>query len=346
MKRLCRLCVSALVLCLAGLVDAQTPLPANLGDRLVQGYVSGAVQGFEQASARLAQSLHAWCASPDATGRERLHDDFANTIKSWSGIEFLRFGPLVEANRFERIFFWPDPRGVTLRQIQALLAGPAEAAGDAQALSGRSVALQGLPALEYVLYRDGGLLVGGAEQTGERSASWAVACTYASAVGRNLAERGHDLAQAWHPSANYAALFAHPGPDNPVYRSQREVAGEAFKSLSTGLQFLREVKLVPVVGDAPDVGRARRAPFWRSGGGYQDRPDEADVVANLDDELARAEQLLAGMQAPIADLLVDSDGYRQLQLVILLLGNAKRLLDENIAPTFGVTIGFNALDGD
>src|SRR3546814_8604156 len=35
--------------------------------------------------------------------------------------EFLRFGPLVAANRYERIYFWPDPRGITLRQVQGLL---------------------------------------------------------------------------------------------------------------------------------------------------------------------------------------------------------------------------------
>jgi len=240
-----RLCASVFIWSMAGLAGAQTtPLPPDLGERLTQGYVSGAMQRFEHATVRLAQSLHVWCASPDATGRDQVHDDFSNTIESWSGIEFLRFGPLVEANRFERIFFWPDPRGVTLRQVQALLAGSADAAGDAQSLSGRSVALQGLPALEYVLYRDGGLLTGLAEQAGGRSASWAVECAYASAVGRNLAERGRDLAQAWRPNTNYAALFVQPGPDNPVYRSQREVAGEAFKSLSTGLQFLREIKLV------------------------------------------------------------------------------------------------------
>jgi len=142
----------------------------------------------------------------------------------------------------------------------------------------------------------------------------------------------------------------------------REVASEAFKSLSTGLQFLREIKLVPVLGDAPDARRARRAPFWRSelsvrafhasvvglraflrAGTYQ---DGAGIVANLDDELARAEELLADMNAPLAELLSDAEHTRQLQLLALLLGNAKRLLDENLAPAFGVTIGFNALDGD
>jgi len=108
--------------------------------------------------------------------------------------------------------------------------------------------------LEYVLYRDGGLLAEKAGPTDERRASWDVECGYALAVGRNLAERGRELAQAW--------------------------------------------------------------------------------------------RALAGMQTPIAHILTDPDAHQKLKLVVLLLGNAKRLLDENLAPVLGVTIGFNALDGD
>jgi len=118
-----RLCASALIwwgYTTGGWAGAQTPLPSDLGARLTQRYVSGSMQRFEQASARLAQNLHTWCVSPDAPGQNRVREDFVHTVESWAGIEFLRFGPLSEANRFERIFFWPDPRGVMLRQVQAL----------------------------------------------------------------------------------------------------------------------------------------------------------------------------------------------------------------------------------
>lgn len=353
-----RIWIGMFAWCAAGLAGAGE-LPADLGQRLAQGYVSGAMQRFEQSAGQLARDLGAWCARPDDAGRERVRSGFAATVESWSGIEFLRFGPLVAANRFERIFFWPDPRGVTLRQVQALLSGPAGEAGDPQALARRSVAVQGLPALEYVLYREGGLL---ADMRGK---SFAADCAYASAVGVNLAERGGELAEAWKPGGVYAALFAQPAADNPVYRSQREVASEAVKAMSTGLQHLRDVKLAPVIGDEPDASRERRAPFWRSGlttramrasvdgirvfyqaGGYRYGPSETWIGGNLESELSRAESLLAGMREPVGKMLADAEGYRQLQLASLMLGNIKRIVDEDMAPAFGVTIGFNALDGD
>jgi len=342
--------------------SAAGQLPADLGERLVTGYIAPATQRFADAADTLTVRLQTWCAQPDAAGRAAVE-----LAESWAGIEFLRFGPLVTANRFERIFFWPDARGVMLRQVQALLKQP-DVAGSAASLAGRSVAVQGLPALEYTLYREGGLLTAAQEKAQEKS--FATDCAYAHATAQNLAGRGRELAQAWR--GDYAALFGKPGPANPVYRSPREVANEAVKALSTNLQFLREVKLVPVLGDAPDpttaATRARRAPFWRSGltirtlhaqvhglqafyqaGGWRYAAGEAWIDQNLTQELARAQNLLtelAALTTPVAALLSDAEHHRELQLVGLQLGNAKRIVDENMAPAFGVTIGFNALDGD
>jgi len=331
-------------------------LPADIGARLVTGYIAPATQRFADAGAQLASRLQGWCAQPDAAGQSAIAGDFANLAEAWSGIEFLRFGPLVAANRFERIFFWPDARGVMLRQVPALLKQP-DVARNAELLAGRSVAVQGLPALEYVLYRDGGLL------TAARSETVETECAYAHATAHNLAERARELADAW--QGDYGALFAQPGAANPVYRSPREVANEAVKAISTSLQFARDVKLTPGLGDAADPARARRAPFWRSGlttrslhaqvhglqafyqaGGWRYSAGEAWIDDNLMQELARAQTLLADMSAPIAALLADADAYRQLQLSGLMLGNIKRIVDEDMAPAFGITIGFNALDGD
>ncbi|WP_280632249.1 imelysin family protein, partial [Bordetella pertussis] len=52
----------------------------------------------------------------------------------------------------------PDTRNVMARQVQAALAAADPALLAPGALAGRSVALQGLPALEFVLYGETGLL--------------------------------------------------------------------------------------------------------------------------------------------------------------------------------------------
>ena len=58
--------------------------------------------------------------------------------------------------RLERILFWPDRKSIGLKQVQAALAAKDTSITDAGKLKGKSVAVQGLGALEFLLVRDGG----------------------------------------------------------------------------------------------------------------------------------------------------------------------------------------------
>lgn len=342
----------------AGAAASAGEVPADLGSRLTQGYIAPAMQAFEQSGNQLHGSLQTWCAAPSDKGAKKIEAEFKEVVLAWSGIEFLRFGPLVAEHRFERTYFWPDPRGLTVRQTQSLLADPA-GIPDVQALSKHSVAVQGLPALEYMLYRQNGLL---ASQSGD---AFALACAYAVSISGNLAAIGAQLASAWGKDGDYTQLFSQPSPANSVYRSTEEVANEAIKAVSSGLQFARDVKLLPVLGDDARHTKFKRAPFWRSGltapsmaaqvggllrfyhaGGYRYSTDEAWVDGSVRDELTRARDNFDSISGNIEQLASSEQTYRQLKLGALVLKNAKSLVDEDMAPALGVRIGFNALDGD
>lgn len=362
MRRSLSLAVLVAGLLTVGAVSAAQPaaVPDDLGQRLVATYAAPATQRLDADARALAQALASLCKQPAAKEAEAVESRFRSVVLAWSGVEFLRFGPLVEGNRYERIAFWPDPRGVMSRQVQGLLADPAVTALDAQALSARSVAQQGLPALEFVLYRDGGVLDAARQGRAE-----APECAYAQAAAGALALQTGALAQAWSAQGEYARRFSRPAADNPLYRTPREVAAEAIKALSTGLQFARDVKLVPALAEPYQDSRARRAPYWRSGltapalaasvesmlrfhdaAGWALPAEEAWRVEGLRRELVQLRDVLSSLEAPVGDLLQDPEGRRQLTLATLLLKNAKDLLDQDLAPQLGVTIGFNALDGD
>ncbi|HWK70673.1 MAG TPA: imelysin family protein [Burkholderiaceae bacterium] len=356
------------LLCGAGVAGAGQ-LPADLGGKLVQGYIAPAMQQFQHSAEQMQAGLSAWCAAPAASGTDKLKLDFSELVEAWSGIEFLRFGPLVAANRYERIYFWPDPRGITLRQVRGLLGQADQPIPNAADLAAQSVALQGLPALEYVLYRKDGLLTpteaqaaGGSANGGKNTAR---ACAYATAVAGNLAAVGAELGGAWKINGDYARQFSAPSSTNALYRSQQEVAAEAIKALSTGLQFARDVKLMPTLGADIKAARHNKAPFWRSGlsaqamaasvqgmlqfykaGGYIYAEDEAWIDGSIQHELVQARDGLRSMRGDFKDLLKTEEGYRGLTLASLILKNAKGVIDENMAPAFGARIGFNALDGD
>ncbi len=353
---------SATPVALAADTAADPRVPADLGARLAQDYAVPATARLAERAARLERSVAGYC-QPGAAADGRadaaaLERDFRDTVLAWAGVEFLRFGPLVEANRYERIAFWPDPRGVMQRQVQGLLAASETATLDAGTLAGRSVAMQGLPALEFVLYRDAGLLAATAPDANE--------CAYARALTGALAEVSGEVAAAWSAQHGFGGAFTQPGAAKERYRSQREVAAEAIKALSGGLQFARDIKLAPLLAEPPSDSRARRAPFWRSGltipammasaQGLLDFyaaarwPLDATATGidqSLRHELTQWRLTLQDLPAePVAVLLSQADTRARLHLLLLILKNAKDLVDQDLAAHLGIAVGFNALDGD
>lgn len=350
---------AAAALMLAVPLAARAELPADLGERLARDYARPAVARMTDAAAALEGALGGWCAKPDAAGAARVGEAFTTLALAWSGVEILRFGPLVQANRFERLAFWPDTRGVMPRQVQALIAAKDEELLKPGALAGRSVAVQGLPALEYVLYGEPALL----KQSG--APAFAYACGYAQALAGNVAAISRDVGSAWSAKGDFGRQFARPQAGNDLYRDPQEVAAEAMKALSTGLQFARDVKIIPVLGDTPEAARPKRAAFWRSGlstrllaanleglkafyqaGAYPLPPGGDWIDASVRGELASAAQTLQAVPAPLEQALADEEGRRLLLLASLTVKNAKAIVDQDLAPALGVTIGFNALDGD
>jgi predicted lipoprotein len=173
------------------------------------------------------------------------------------------------------------------------------------------------------------------------------------------------VAQAWSAQGDFGRQFAHPQADNDLYRDPQEVAAEAMKALSTGLQFARDVKIVPVLGDTAAAARPKRAAFWRSklstrllaasvdglkafylAGAYPLPAGDAWMDASVRGELASAAQTLRAVPVPLEPALAEEEGRRLLTLASLTLKNAKAIVDQDLAPALGVMIGFNALDGD
>lgn len=342
---------------------AQAALPADLGRKLLDNHIRPATSGLVDAAHGLERALRPYCEQPrDRDLRATVEARFSALVAAWSRAEVLRFGPLIEDNRFEKFFFFPDPRGVTLRQVQALLAAGEPQRIGAEPLRNDSVALQGIPALEYALY--GG---NAAAQIEADAAAGRYRCAYAQAIAANLHRLAIELQAGWARDAAIAREFAAPGPARSIYRSRQEVATEVLKALSTALQYVRDSKLLPALGDDVDSARPRRAPLWRSD------QTTAALAANLDSLLAlydasglatalaadqqwidgnvRAEaaNAIAALEAvtpPFEQAVADDGARARLVEAALVIKNLQSTIVEYLAPALGVNLGFNALDGD
>lgn len=344
---------------------ASTPAAAKqqLGQRVLSQYIQPRTRELAGSARLLQSSLRAYCERPaDAARRTQMQTRLEALVTAWARVEFLRFGPLVENNRLEQFFFFPDPRGVVQRQLRTLLAATDPAALEETNLRQQSVAVQGVPALEYALYADDAVkLIAANERAGQYR------CAYASAIAAHLARIADELAAAWQADAPLAKELARPAAGNRVYRSGDEVATEVLKALSTALHAARDQKLLPALGEDAASARATLLPLQRSGltavflsahlAGLRDfyvasglgsgLPAAARWQdASLRDELQRAHADFTELTLPVSQALTDADQRDLLVHAGLVLGNARSVIDEYLALALGVNLGFNSLDGD
>lgn len=323
---------------------------------LVDAVIIPAHEQFQSTAAATVGSVKTLCASPSAEALSTSRSDFRSLVTDFSAIELYRFGPAREDNRIERLFFWPDRRGVTLRQVQGLLGKEDDSAITVETLKEKSVAVQGLPALEFILFGTGSDEL--AETAGYR-------CAYGLAIAGAIATVADDLAEGWRGS--FRETLTRTGPDNPRYRSSEEALQDILQAAAEQLEFTLAFKL-GVVGSTVGEGRPKRAPFWRSDTTIPAmvanleavrtllRPSLAALLAEVevlassaDFELSqstRALQLVGDAPAGFLAAAGDADQHRRLVFAKSPLAAAGRLLAERIPGSLGLIQGFNSLDGD
>ncbi|MBK8157886.1 MAG: hypothetical protein IPK59_03520 [Rhodospirillaceae bacterium] len=92
--------------------------------------------------------------APSAAKLDIAGKGFAPVSDAWMRAQQFRLGPLSEGQRAERFAYWPERRNVVAKQLAALVASNDPAELEPKRFAEASVAIQGLPALERLLYGD------------------------------------------------------------------------------------------------------------------------------------------------------------------------------------------------
>lgn len=349
--------VAAFLVCFVGLsAHAQAAAFEPAVARLVDTVMVPAYARFAQETAAQRERVAGLCEDPSPTRLLEARNGLRPVVTSFAAIEPYRFGPARVANRYERLFFWPDRRGRALRQVQRLLAEEDPTAVDATTLTSKSVAVQGLPALEFALFGSG------SNQLAQHST---YRCAYAVAVATAISEVAAQMAEEWRTS--FSQTMKDAGPDNPVYRTHAEAFQDIIQAAATQLELSGVQKLASVIGSAPESAKPKRAPFWRSNlslpmvsanvaavravlnGGVTDVLESNTLVRSTLFELDQVDRALAPLLsdgAPFSSLMSDPEAHRRLAFAVIPLASAERLVSERIQGALGLAVGFNALDGD
>lgn len=322
----------ALLLSLALAASLPLPVPAAADTaEVVQDHIRPGFARFAAAADALADI---GSCDPDV-----LRPAFQAAWDAWTAVAHLTLGPAEEDGRGLAVLFWPDPKGLGWKAQKALLPG-APAALTPKGFADQSVAARGLPALERLLYPAGDLP--------------ADPCPLVHATADDMARTAAALRDGWGP---YGELLLAPGqPGNTAYLTVAEARQALFTQLVTGLEGLADKRLGrplgtfdkprPELAEARASGRSLRNVALSLQGLREMAltldPAAARTLAAFDHALSLAEAL----DDPVLAGVAEPQGRLKVEILQQAIRAARDTAIAEMAPALGVTVGFNAADGD
>ncbi|MEM8547583.1 MAG: imelysin family protein [Pseudomonadota bacterium] len=301
------------------------------------------------------RAVDALCARPTDAMLASAQQAFRETVLAWSRVEWLRLGPVATDYRFERLFYWPDKRGRGQRQLQQLIASHDGTALTQAALAQKSVAVQGLPALERLLFAPS---LDTSEQLTENG------CALAVPIAENILSISRSLADDWMAFGSSQAALSRSG--EPMQRDQALAA--VLQSAAQVLRYHGELKLALAMGESPATARPTVAPFAQS---EMTVPAIAAGVVALREVFAApfmaivpAEHRYAGeafqrdlklIQQQLDALsaagtwttvVAGTEERDRLEYILVPLGSAAEQIGAVLPAALGLSLSFNSADGD
>jgi len=328
----------------------------------IEAFIRPAVAGFARAAEGLAPAVEAVCGETTAETKAEFARIYGETVTAFGRVSFLRFGPLLADDRLNRLAFMPDPRGIAQRQIRKILAARDGTVADAATLKDKSVAVQGLTALQLIAFDTDSRVV-----LGDPGEMRDFTCGYAKAIAVNVAQVAGEVAAAWDVPDGYSSQLLAPDPQDDHVRSSKDAVELLFNTLVTGLIIAKDQDVLPALGKGPDGARPNRIPFSRSGNGVaylaaelkgiEDALRAGGFAPLLDEEFAwipdsvfyefgNAQSLLAGISPPVRQSIGDGDTYDRLKVLTLTIDSLRDTMAGELAGALAFSGGFNALDGD
>ena len=309
----------------------------------------------------LDRDMIALCDAPGKDGLSKVREGFANMVDAWSRAEAVQFGPVGNMGRRERILFWPDRKGIGARQYRRILKQRDATAIDPETLARKSVAVQGLPALERILFDKSATQL---ETTGDKST---FRCAFGKAISANVVLQAKKVLAEWDRHPSYAEQMIKPGPHNPHFHDSNNSAATLVSTFSYALEVFQDVKLRPGMGKSVEKAKPKKTPWRRSGLGLNSLTANLEALQSLyelsgigdvlpDNEkwidkgiradFAKSLKLLQGIKSDLATAVTDPAQRKALKGLVAATDNLQLLLGTEIPRAHGIVLGFVWVDGD
>ncbi|MEM6618241.1 MAG: imelysin family protein [Pseudomonadota bacterium] len=271
------------------------------------------------------------CDAPDFRAR------YDAAFDAFVAVSHVGFGPTQTDDRFFALGFWPDTRGVTQKQLMALIAARDTIADDPERFAKSSIAGRGFYALDWLIVANDG------------DADYRCALTHA--ITADIARMTADLVAEWpdHRAEMLSGAGAYTGEDDALRA--------LYTALTTGLQFTAEARLGRPLGTF-DRPRPRRAEARRTGRSLRNVAQSlvglealaatlSDGDAEVAAAFAEARDLAGGLaDDPVFAGVATPGGRFRVEVLQQSVARIRVMIQQGLGPQLGITEGFNRLDGD
>ncbi|BES70520.1 imelysin family protein [Marinobacter nanhaiticus D15-8W] len=332
--------IPALAIVIAPLLQAAESPRAQWQTDIAAGYETLAEHVID-----LHQTTQTYCEAPSPENRAHVENAWKSAFLQWQRVRFVDFGPIEQNSRAWQIQFWPDTKNLVARKVGFALD---QNTADEQQVAEAGVALQGFPAMEYLLF-DTRMNQADDALPAERT------CALLTAIAGHLAATTGSLSADWQ---RFSSHFL----ETDSYTARTVEAG------LNGLEILLDRRLADPMGLR---GTPKRNPYlgdaWRSGYSLaairasiqgMDRylrpgldrlltqQGHQELAEKLDKQFESTLEELDALPDALAPSLEDDAKYRGLQSLFIEVTQLEQVLENRIAPALGIRRGFNSSDGD
>jgi predicted lipoprotein len=303
------------------------PTRVDIARSLIVSHAARGYRGFAAESAKQVGAVAELCGAPGEKRLENARAGFRAMALSWQAVQHIRFGPVMEDDRFRRIEYWPDGTGKLETDLANLLGDPARMLAAANSVAELGPHLQGLTLLERILFDSHSAML--ADGNGDNAAR----CKLAHSVARHLAGIARAIAEGWQKDyVSQAETLDEP--------RAAEILGQLRRSLLDELDTIITLKLGLPLASSPESARPHLAELWRSdlavrsltvnlqalgevyngqsngkamGLGFiveiSEQPDVVDAGKAVAEELAAAASMLADQPGLLGNILHSKAGW-------------------------------------
>lgn len=325
----------------------------------VENIVRPRLADFKKQATKLNEDMRRLCESPNVENLNASRDGFKNLAIAWGGIEHFRSGPIIEQNRLERVLFYPDRKSTGLKQVQRRLAKQDGSLLNLKSLQSKSVAVQGLGAIEFLLFGTG--------SNDLENAAANFRCKFAKTASANILLISGELQEYWKSGSAYSNNWLKSGNSNSVFANEQDAINEMLGVLVHGLQVFRDIRIGGFLKKEANYDRPKSAVLWRSkstlpmlkanfemlealmeeGGLYSLVENDVNGTVNsLRFEFAQIKKTLNSINPPIASALQNEEQRAKILYMKNTLGFLIERIDGEFALMLGLSSGFSFSDGD